>query len=71
MIKAKIETNDGKKIAILGLSAENIKRLIAKNYVYIDEPALFDIPIVIMYGITELDIADEIKHSYLTKGRDV
>lgn len=61
MIKGRGRTKDGKDVLIIGLSGENVTRLIA------DEPILFNtthlelpaMDVVIFYGKTEQDIADQ------------
>lgn len=59
MIKARGRTGDGRPVVLLGLSGENVARLVA------DEPIVFDLAqlglgpcrVVILYGRTEEEIA--------------
>lgn len=65
MIKATARTRDGRPLLLLGLSGENITRLLAGEPVSIDVGQLGEsmpqMQIGIMYGKTENDIADQLR----------
>lgn len=66
MIKAKAVTQDGTSLLLLGLSGENVTRLIAGEPIHIDASELKtmglpSIHVGIVYGRTEEDIANDIR----------
>lgn len=66
MIKAKATTRDGTSVLLLGISGENVTRLIAGEPIHIDatELVMMGFPamhIGIVYGRTEQDIVDDIR----------
>jgi len=62
MIKATMQTNEGKDILLLGLSAENINRLKEGKPIHIagDELGL-DNDVLLVYGETEAHIYKELQ----------
>lgn len=70
MIKAAGQTGDGKPLVILGLSGENMTRLMAHEPIRFDlaELGLPSTVVVIVGGRTENDIADElVEHGLMTE----
>lgn len=63
MIKASGRTGDGRPLMVIGLSGENVTRLAAAEPILFDaaEVGLPPLAVVILYGRTEQDIADEIQ----------
>lgn len=66
MIKGKLETKDGRDVLFLGLSQENLSRLVADEPMRIQgaELASIGLPavdVVIMYGTTEAAIVEQLR----------
>jgi len=62
MIKATMQTNEGKNIVLLGLSEENVKRLKENKPIHVNGNELgLDHDVIIMYGQTEQHLYDELK----------
>jgi hypothetical protein len=66
VIKAVGRSSDGTTVLLLGISGENVTRLVAGEPIHIDaedmkEMGLPPMHIGLMYGRTEQDIANEIK----------
>jgi hypothetical protein len=62
VIKARLTTEDGRGVLILGLSEGNIQQLKAGKPIMFDASAFgVDGEVYIMYGKTELDICNELK----------
>jgi hypothetical protein len=64
MIKALTKTALGEPLLLLGVSGENVTRLVAGEPIRITSAQLTELglpPIVIHYGRTEQDILDEMK----------
>lgn len=62
MIKATGRTGDGRPLALLGLSGENLTRLVAGEPIIVElaQMRLPDLQVVIVYGKTESAILDEL-----------
>lgn len=62
MIKASGRTADGRPLAVLGLSGENVTRLAANEPIVIDlaELGLPPTVVVLIYGRTEQTITDQL-----------
>jgi hypothetical protein len=74
MIKATSKMKDGRPLLLLGLSGENITRMMAKEPISIDVGKLPDMPpmqIVIIAGRTEAEIADQLRSAGLISGDTV
>lgn len=65
MLRALAKLGDGRRCVILGLSAENIKRLQAGEPIFLElEDILVDTPICIFTGDTEEQMAADL-HDYM------
>lgn len=74
MIKATSKMKDGRPMLLLGLSGENITRMMANEPVSVDVGKLPGMPkmqIVIMAGKTEEEIADRLRAAGLIDGDTV
>lgn len=62
MIKAAGTTGDGRRLLVLGLSAENMTRLLLGQPIRLEcaELGLPDLQVVVVGGQTEQDIADDL-----------
>jgi len=71
MIKARVDGKDGRHLLALGLSGENVTRLIADEPIFTNlvELGIPDLDLVIIYGKTEEDALAQIKALVETKGR--
>lgn len=63
MIKATSKMKDGRPMVLLGLTGENIARLMADEPVSVDlgQLGLPPVQVVLMYGKTETDIAKQLQ----------
>lgn len=67
MLKASGQTGDGRPLVVLGLSEENVSRLVAQKPVRLDlaDVGLSPTEVVIVYGQTEADIEKKLAESGL------
>lgn len=63
MIKASGKTGDGRPFVLLGLSGENVTRIVAGEPIKLNlkDVGLDDIEVAIVYGKTESDIVDQLR----------
>lgn len=63
MIKASGKTGDGRPFVLLGLSGENVTRIVAGEPIKLNlkDLGLDDIEVAIVYGKTESDIVDQLR----------
>lgn len=63
MIKASGKTGDGRPFVLLGLSGENVTRMVAGEPVKLNlkDVGLDDIEVAIVYGKTESDIVEQLR----------
>lgn len=67
MIKAAGRTGDGRPLALLGLTGENVTRLVADEPLVVElaQLGLPDVQVVVVYGKTEDDIIDKLSDNKL------
>lgn len=71
MIRAKLNKSDGRQVMIVGLSGENVTRLVAGEPIMhaMEDAGFPGVDLVILYGKTEADVTADLRLLQSNVGR--